>query len=178
MCGSASSTAMISLSVEFFPFIFCFWEIVIAIPLPNDIPAPVWLLQSSCTACDASTHQLTTGASSAVSLIPSPGVPLRYFRTLLSLSQSSLSGPFTCVVRKATGVCISYRALAGRNKSCATVWWNMSLLLRQLNPISIVSHFKEMIGCRGCRKYCDGFWGIINDCLCIFFHGHFEHSWC
>ncbi len=126
MCGRASSTPIISLSVELFPLIFCLRDMVIAIPFPIDMLAPVWLLQSLCAACYVSTHHLTTGVSSAVSLRSNVIVPFRYLSTRLSFPQSSSSRFLTLVVRTSTGVCISLLAREDKKSNWATIWWNIT----------------------------------------------------
>ncbi len=90
-------------------------------PFPIDMLAPIWLLHSSCTACNASTHHLTTGMSSAVSLRPNVDVPFRYCSTRLSFPQLSSSGFLTLIVRKATRVCMSLLALADKKSNWASV---------------------------------------------------------
>jgi hypothetical protein len=57
-CGMASSAPTNSHSVELLVLIFCFFDIPMIEPFPNDIVAPVCPRQSSCVAKDASTHHL------------------------------------------------------------------------------------------------------------------------
>ena len=52
----AFSTPINSYSFEIFPVIFCFLEKLEIDPLPKDIVAPVWHLQSSFTAYESPTH--------------------------------------------------------------------------------------------------------------------------
>ena len=91
-------------SVELLVLIWCLFEKLMAAPLPSDIIAPVWPLQSLCTAWDASIHHLTHVILSAERLSFMWRVPRRYRSTRLTFTPSSSSGRFTRVVRKETVV--------------------------------------------------------------------------
>lgn len=123
--GMASSTLTKLLSVELNVFTFCFLEKPMTGPLPSIIPAPVWPLQSLCTLCDASTCHFVFVMSLIVIHRGSDLVPFKYFNTHFALPQSSSSGCFTLVVRKATAVLIPLLAGQVRNNSCANMWWNI-----------------------------------------------------
>ena len=121
---SISEIPMSSASFELAPFIFCFHAILIIAPMPIDIIAPVWYLQSQCTAYDASTHQSIILNNFALMWRFIYNVPFRYIIRCRNLPQSSSSGCFTLVVRNDIVVSISGRALLQRKRSYATVRWN------------------------------------------------------
>ena len=98
-------------------FIVCLCEKLMTAPLPSDSIAPVWPLQSSWTACEASTHHLRHVMCLAERLSFMCRVPWRYRRTCLSLPQSPLSGHLTRVVRKENAVLMSCRVRLQRNRS-------------------------------------------------------------
>lgn len=126
MDGIASSTPTTLLSVELCVLSFCFHEKLIAIPLPKLTMAPDCPLQSSCTAYEASTHHFGSVIVSADNTNGICIVPLRYCSTRFSFPQSSSSGDFTLVVRKAVGVWISHRARPCTNTSLAVVRWKLA----------------------------------------------------
>ena len=78
-------------SVELLVFILCLCEKLMAAPLPSDSIVPVWPLQSSWTACEASTHHLRHVMLLAERLSFMCRFPWMYWRTCLSLPQLYLS---------------------------------------------------------------------------------------
>ena len=119
--GIASSTPTSLFSVELRVFIFCFLEKLIRAPFPRVIPPHVCPLQSQWTPCDASICHFALARLFTVSRNLSRRLPLRYCSTLFTFPQSSSSGALTLVVRIATAVWMSLRALHKRNSSWATL---------------------------------------------------------
>jgi hypothetical protein len=87
-----------------------------------DMVAPKCPLQSPYVAYDASTHHFAIFKLSDLSISGMYVVPLVYFSSHLSFIQSSSSGDFTLVARKATVCCVSFLALVVANSNCATDW--------------------------------------------------------
>jgi hypothetical protein len=111
MLAMKSLTPMTSASVELLELSFCFWHILNNMPMPQEIPPPVWLFMSMCTANDASTNDFILPMSTHPKTNLSSRVPRRYCSTRLSFLQSSSSGLETLVVRNATAFCMSSRHL-------------------------------------------------------------------
>ena len=115
-------TAISSPYVKLFLFIFCFVDNIDTDPFTRDIMVILCPQQSSCTMYEASTHQFNTDMSPSLMVSFSSLVPLIYFSTCFSFSQSSSSSFFPRVVSNTTSVCIYWRALKIMNSSCTTVW--------------------------------------------------------
>ncbi len=117
-----SNRPTISVSVEFFVFNFCLVEELDTAPRPRVKMAPVCPWQLPCDWCEASTYHQMIERDSAKRVSLREQVLWRYVKTHLSFPQSSSSGCFTLVVRKETGVWISW-STRDRNRSLAVVWW-------------------------------------------------------
>ena len=113
-----------SASVELPVFSLCFLAMFTSAPLPIDIIAPVWPLQSQCTPYEASTHHLIMLREYASICLFTYKFPFRYISPFFSFPQSSSSGYFTLVARNYTNSSIPGRAYLHRKRSCATVRWN------------------------------------------------------
>ena len=111
-------------SVELPIFSLFFLAMFTSAPLPIDIIAPVWPLQSQCTTYEASTHNMIMLRESAFMCLFIYRVPFSYISPCFSFTQSSSSGSFTLVVRNNINGSISGRARLHRNISCATLRWN------------------------------------------------------
>ena len=123
-----SSAATISVSVELRVLSFCFVELIMGNPRPNDNPPPECPRMFGCTANDPSTHHLRMPLPFALRTNGILRVPRRYFIRWTSLAQSSLSGARTRVVRNATAVQVSGLALLVAYKVFATRLWNSTVL--------------------------------------------------
>jgi hypothetical protein len=73
-------------SVELLVLIFCFLDIPIIDPLPNDIVAPVWPLHLSCVTKEACTHHLITFRLSDLSISGRCVVHLMYLNSRFSFT--------------------------------------------------------------------------------------------
>ena len=90
-CRRKLSVLTISVSVELLVFVFCPLHILAVAPFPRVSAPPVHPLQPSCTWCNASIHQFKVLKLSTSSVNFMCVVPFRYFSTLNSFLQSSLS---------------------------------------------------------------------------------------
>ena len=120
-----SSIPIISFSVDFFSFVFYFFENLYTATHPRDIIFPIFPQQSFCTAYEVSTHHFTAVMSPMLEVRISFLVPLRYFNMRFSFTQSLLFGFFTCMVINSTALYMSGCDLVLMNRSCATVWWKI-----------------------------------------------------
>ena len=121
--GSLPCTDINYVSVERRVLHFIMLNELIAAPFPIVIRHPICPLQSSWIWCNPSMYQWTVKfIVSALSISFRYRIPLMYFSTLTSSSQSSLSGAFTRVVRKDTAVWMMRLILLAVRRSWYTVW--------------------------------------------------------
>ena len=94
-------------------------------PFPSDTMAPFCTLLSHWTLYETFTHHLINDIFSTISFNFIRLVTFRYLSTLFNFLQSSSSGFLNLVVRNATTVWISLRALLHTNSICAVVCWKI-----------------------------------------------------
>ena len=107
MSGIQSYTAGISVSVEICVLSFCFVELTIINPLHIDKPPPVWPLMFGCTANDPPIHNFSMQFLLELRIIGRFLVYLIYLIIWTNLTQLSLSGYLTLVVRNKIAVQVS-----------------------------------------------------------------------
>ena len=122
--GIQSSTAKISVSVDIFVFRFCFVELAMVSTLIIDRPPPVRTLIFGWTVNDPSIHHFSMPLPLALSIICRFLVPLLYFIRWTNLSQLSLAGSFTLVVKNLIAVQVSILDRLVANNIFATRRWN------------------------------------------------------
>ncbi len=122
-----SSTPTNSLSVELLVFNFCYVETEMGNSLPSVNPPPVCLHMFGCTANGASTYHINNPSLSAPKITGRSRSPLRYSIRWHSLSQSSVSGALTLVVRNAIAKHVSGQALLVTYRVFSTIVWNAAL---------------------------------------------------
>ena len=116
MSGIQSYTAGISVSVEICVLSFCFVELTIINPLHIDKPPPVWPLMFGCTANDPPIHNFSMQFLLELRIIGRFLVYLIYLIIWTNLTQLSLSGYLTLVVRNKIAVQVSVLDCLVKNK--------------------------------------------------------------
>ena len=93
---------MTSVLFELCEFIFCLLDFKLTTPVRKVIVPPVWTFMSSCTACNKSMKVCIFSRSSAPMILTSSIVWCRKLMSHFNFFQSSTSGLFTRVHKKAT----------------------------------------------------------------------------
>ena len=124
----ASSDATNSDSVMVFMFsFFCDMDMISPFPIVN--VAPVFDFKSKCTANNTSIYRFRQKRFSNFNVIYNYWVPTRYFISLSSLFQYTLSGCFTLVHKTSIVGWIFGLDILHKNKPLSTIIWNNYALL-------------------------------------------------